>query len=305
MSRLSRQLRCALALAVIVGAAAGCGSSGSHRAADPVPTAWVTEQAASGAPKPAAAGGKPSRPAPSTSPDGTQAFAAGMAAYCTSFYSRQRDVEDQYPSPDLSSRISFARGTAEAARDTEALLGQLTPPDGLAGAFDAFVDNAHQVSLDRGAIVDALTSTGEEGKAGDAFSATIAARWPLAEQLDASGCDGKLPPAQEEAVIGAARSFETTEDSQVACGQLATPGFLQTRWSDLPDPLQGCVVSRDHQIHTAAGAPTDIVVQSVTGADGIAATIRYSLVGGCKCWDESVLRLHLVDGSWLVTDLGH
>src|SRR6478752_45880 len=290
MSRLSRQLRSALALVVVVGAAAGCASSGPHRAADPVPTSWATGQAASGPAKPAAASGKASRPPRTPSPNGAREFTAGLAAYCTAFYTRQRDVEDQYPGPDLSSRISFARGTAEAARDTEALLGQLAPPDGLAGAFDAFVDNAHQVSLARAAIVDALTSTGEEGKAGDAFSATIAERWPLAEQLDATGCDGKLPPTQEEAVVGAARSFETTEDSQVACGELATPGFLQTRWSDLPDPLQGCVVSRDHQIHTAAGAPTDIVVQSVTGADGIAATIRYSLVGGCKCWDESVLR---------------
>jgi len=285
--------------------AAGCGESGSHRAADPVPTSWVTEHAVTGSPKPAAAGGKPSGPTRSTSPGGTEAFAAGLAAYCTAFYTRQRDVEDQYPAPDLSSRISFARGTAAAARDTEAMLGQLTPPDELAGPFGAFVDNAHQVSGARGAIVDALASDGEEGKAGEAFSAAITARWPLAEQLGATGCDGKLPPAQEEAVVGAARSFETTEDSQAACGELATPGFLQTRWSDLSDPLSGCVVSRDHQIHTAAGIPTDIAVQSVTGSEGIAATVRYSLVGGCECGEDSVLRLHLVDGSWLVSELGH
>jgi hypothetical protein len=230
-------------------------------------------------------------------------FTAGMTDYCRSYYLGQSRAEDAYPRPDSQSMVAFEQAAAASAQETEAQLAQLTPPAELATTFAAFVDQTHRLTTARNAMAGYLANTGVEGPAGDDFDAASSARWPLATALHAPGCDGKLPAAQEKAVVTALRRFETTADSTAACAELATPGFLQTRFFDLPDPLAGCISSRDSQA-AGAGLASDIDVQVVTGSDGIAATVHYSLVGGCECGADTVARLHYADGQWRVSSFG-
>jgi hypothetical protein len=220
------------------------------------------------------------------------------------FFVEQRRAEDAFPAPDLFSQIGFARAAARSAERLEPLLAALTAPPDLTYTFAEFVRNEGKLREARAGIAESLETTGEEGAAGDAFAAAIAARRPLAETMHADTCDGKLPPEERRAVVDALRTFETTADSEAACGDLATPGFLQTRWFDLADPLEGCITSRQHNAE-GLGLPEDIVVAEVTGSDGIAATVHYSLVGGCECGEDAVARLHAVDGRWLVSALGY
>jgi hypothetical protein len=234
------------------------------------------------------------------SPD---SFVQGMADYCRSYYLGQRRAEDTYPRPDRQSLASFEQAAAASAQETEVQLRKLTPPAELATTFAQFVEQTHRLATARAAMASYVADTGKEGPAGDDFDTASSARWPLATALHASGCDGKLPPAQEKAVITALRTFETTQDSSAACSELATPGFLQTRFFDMPDPLAGCIATRSSAA-SGSGLAHDIEVQEVTGSDGIAATVHYSLVGGCECGENAVARLHFVDGRWLVSDLG-
>lgn len=237
-------------------------------------------------------------------PEARAAFGHGLDDYCRSFYIGQVHAEDSFPRPDLQSLVRFDRAAALSARSTERALADLAAPAALAQTYAAFVAITHDISTARADMATSLASTGDEGPAGDDFDTAIAARRQLASELGAPGCDGRLPPAQRNAAVAALEEFETTDDSAAACGHLSTPGFLQTRFFDLEDPLRGCIESRDHD--TGGGLPTGIKVTDVTGSDGIAATIHYSLIGGCAClgYGETVARLHLVDGRWLVASFG-
>jgi hypothetical protein len=227
-----------------------------------------------------------------------------MAAYCTTFYTQQRKIEDRFPVPDISSRLAFARRAATSAHRTESLLVGLKPPSDLAAAFAEFVSNARDVSDARAAIVDTFPETGGVGgEAGEAFDQAFAERRRLATILHAPGCDGELPARQRAAVIDALMKFETTTDSAAACGDLATPGYLLTRWSGQADPLAWCIATREADRRSPAWHAQDIKVQSVTGSDGVAATANYT--GTCRCPNGATARFHLVDGSWLISEGGH
>lgn len=230
-------------------------------------------------------------------------FKLGMAAYCTSYFTLQREAEDAHPAGDLASQVLLARAETQLAELTDRRLEKLRPPADLVEPFEHFVETTDRMTVARGHMAEALAATGGYGQAGNEFDQAVTERRELGAELAAPRCDGRLPAAEKASAIEAVRTFETTPDSAAACGELATPGFLQTRWYDLPDPLAGCIESREHNRTGGFGLPTDIVVGEVTGSDGLVATVRYAYVGGCPCGELAFARLHLVDGRWLVSNL--
>ena len=285
----------------------GCGSGGQEPAG-PLPSARYaipSNTAATSNPVvPLTSTATPSTVPSDSSATARQGFSQGLDDYCTSFYTGQVHAEDSFPQPDLLSVVRFDRAAALSARKTERALALLVAPPRLAQAYAEFVALTHKISVARVSMARSLASTGAEGAAGADFDEAIIARRPLAVELGAPGCDGRLPPAQRRAAVAALEAFETTESASAACADLATPGFLQTRFFDLEDPLGGCIASRE--LDTRGGLPTGIKVSDVTGSDGIAATVHYSLIGGCGCLGsgETVARLHFVDGQWLVASFG-
>jgi hypothetical protein len=251
----------------------------------------------------------PSSAATNTAADtrrGRKSFATGIATYCTRFFSAQSKAEDTYPVSDLASQVAFVRASAKAAHRSTRMLVGLTPPSDMADPYEDFVANAHDLIEARRASVETLMNTGNEGAPGEAVSHAVVERRTLAKQLHAKGCDGQLPPGQRAAVIDAVKRFETTTDSTAACRDLTTPAYLMTRWPHMADPLAGCIASRDADSRSGPGPPQElrqIKVQTVTGSDGIGATVYYT--GACRCTDGGVARLHLVDGSWLITETNH
>ena len=296
-----RTLRRGLLALIGMVALVGCGN-GDEQPAEPLPTARYRIEVPTPTPaasaSASASGGVPGGPSVGSATSG--GFAQGLDDYCTSYYQGQVQAEDAFPRLDLMSLVQRDRAEALSARRTARALRGLSAPIRFAHTYADFVALTNEIATDRARMARSLASTGQEGPAGDDFDTATIARRELASELGASGCDGQLPRAERTAAVAALKEFETTQDSAAACGELATPGFLQTRFSDLADPLTGCIQSR--QRNTAWGLPTGIKVSEVVGSDGIAASIRYSLVGGCACLGsgEAIARLHLVDGRWLV-----
>jgi hypothetical protein len=220
------------------------------------------------------------------------AFERAMSAYCTDYYAAQRDAEEKYLGSDRESQLQFALANAANARRTERQLHQLTPPAELASIFQRFVDNAERISEDRRSMLQSTRATGGEGQAGSDLDAAVTERWALATQLHASGCDGKLPPAQEAAAVNAARAWATTTDPVTACRDLVSPWIVEDQAT--------CVRIRTMENTPPYALPEDIQVTSVTGVEELSATVKYLKVGGCACSPDGYVRLFFVEGAWLV-----
>jgi hypothetical protein len=220
------------------------------------------------------------------------AFERAMAAYCTDYYTSQREAEEKYLGSDQQTRIDFARANAANAHRTERQLDQLAPPAKLATAFGQFVDNARQISEDRQSMLRSTQATGEDGQAGDDLDEAVNERWELATQLHAPMCDGKLPAAQAAAAVAVAREWATSTDPVAACRDLVSPWILEDQAT--------CVHIRTLENTPPYALPDDIDVVSVAGVEELTATVDYLKVGGCACAPDGYVRLFFVDGAWLV-----
>lgn len=278
---------------------AGCGQPGSGSAADDRPSVLGPPSGSSPSPSPSdyqapiktmgSGGLQDATPQP---PLTVPAFGRAMAAYCSDYYTTQREAEEKYLGSAPQIRVTFARANAANAHRTERQLERMTPPAKLASTFGEFVENARRISDDRQSMLRSTQATGEDGRAGADLDDVLEERWALATRLHAPLCDGKLPPAQEAAVVAVAREWATSTDPVGACRELVSPWILEDQAT--------CVHIRTMENTPPYALPDDIQVVSVAGVEDLSATVDYLKIGGCGCAPDGYVRLFFVDGAWLV-----
>src|SRR3954452_19053212 len=180
---------------------AGCGQPGSGAVADDQPSVLGPPPGSSPSPSPSdyqapiktmgSGGLQDATPEP---PLTVPAFGRAMAAYCSDYYTTQREAEEKYLGSAPQIRVTFARANAANTHRTERQLERMTPPAKLASTFGEFVENARRISDDRQSMLRSTQATGEDGRAGADLDDVLEERWAVATRLRAPLWGGKRPP---------------------------------------------------------------------------------------------------------------
>ena len=209
----------ALLLLIAVLALTGCGG-GDDEPAGPLPTARFAIPSGAATSTPASPKASPSTPAGSVidavseiepaedTPAARKAFTRGMTDYCTTYYTLLAKAEEANPQLDSASDSVFEKAAAEASAEAERRLESLRPPPDLVAPFKDFVKVSHKITNAHEAMAQSYVSHRKAGAGGAAYDRAVVARRPLATALDATICDGKLPPAQAAAVIDVVRTVD-------------------------------------------------------------------------------------------------
>lgn len=225
-----------------------------------------------------------------------RSFVAKVDGYCRSWYLEQKQGNVRYP----SSAAQALEIELPLIRALTSRLPALHPPSSMAHAFHTFVSNENAlIGAVEQAEVDARQGT--SGPGSDMVSSGLDRRHHLAHRLGAAECDGLLPPSQWLAAVRAVQRFDLTTDPHEFCVTLVTPQFVPTEWGDTGNAMGSCL--REFHIHRLGTLPVphNIRVLSVTGVDGVSATVTYREVPECGC-GQLTARLFDEDGRWLVSD---
>ena len=223
-------------------------------------------------------------------------FVAGVDGYCRSWYFVQKRGNVRYPNS-----VAQSLGTElPLIRTLTARLPGLHPPPSMAAAFQAFISNENAVLR---AVAQAESDARQDtsGPGSDMVASALERRHQLARPLGASECDGLLPPSQWRAAVRAVQRFDLTTDPHQFCVSLVTPQFVITEWADTGDAMGSCL--KEFHVHRLGSLPVphNIRVDSVTGVDGLSATVSYHEVPECGC-GKLTARLFDEHGRWLVSD---
>lgn len=227
-----------------------------------------------------------------------RSFVSAVNGFCHDWYADQRATTEQTPAE--TEQHQFAETVlAHETRLTHAL-SSLTPPPSMTSAFDGFVANEQRMVQARVKEASTVATTRAEGD--DEYNNAAVLRHAYARDLGASMCDGVLPVSQATAAERAAQRFDLTTDPRQGCRTLVTRQFVELEWGRTPDPVQACLQQfHIHRLGTLP-VPTNIRVHSVTGVEGLTATVTWTEIPDCGCGTFTG-RLFFEHGRWLVQDV--
>jgi hypothetical protein len=229
-----------------------------------------------------------------------QAFHTGLQSFCHAWYLGER--RDELRSLHYTGGVPamdgglYYQARVQTTRRIDTRLAALRPPTDLASAFSSFERNERAVyRAERGQRGAGLSPT----PADLAFDHGLDRRHALAVELHASNCDGLLPQDQQRAVVAVSRRFDLSTSPRIGCRALVLPQFLSTAFT-------GGYTSCAERLMTLRAQswklPHAIRVQSVTGVEGVQATVHFYEVG-CACTGDTRLVtvvLYDIGGRWRV-----
>ena len=224
-------------------------------------------------------------------------FLHGVQHFCRAFYVQERVVDERHPVTGAATRRAETAAQAAGVRRANTFLTGLHPPASLTDAFTEFQGNALEIY--RARRLEAQTRTPEQfAAAGTRFEDAINERHALARALGARGCDGVLPSGQARAAVAVVEKFDHTTNPFLGCHTMVTSEFVETEFAHDPGGPMGFCETRLEQL-APSQMPEGIHVVSVSGVEGIAATVQYYEVG-CACPAPVTARLYLEGHTWKI-----
>jgi hypothetical protein len=229
---------------------------------------------------------------------GERALISTVNGFCRTWYADQRAASERYPGESQQHQFAVLVEAHESAQTQS--LGQVKPPPSMASVFDQFVANERRMVQAR--VKEASTDPTTITEGDDEYNTAAVLRHGYARQIGAGACDGVLPRAQAVAAERAAQRFDLTTDPRQGCRTLVTSQFVSLEWGHTADPLRTCL--KEFHVHRLGSLPVphNIRVQSVTGVEGLTATVTWTEIPDCGCGTFTG-RLYFEHGRWLVHDI--